>query len=74
MKRFEVSAEIRARILVGAVTFVTLTILEVALSISLFRDLPAPQRGRAPAIRCVGLRRLADGQIGVPYTFFSWCI
>ena len=36
MKRFVVGAEIRSRILVGAVAFVTLTILEVALSISLF--------------------------------------
>ncbi len=36
MTRLAVGAEIRPRILVGAVAFVTLMILEVALSISLF--------------------------------------
>ncbi|HWX29862.1 MAG TPA: hypothetical protein VNZ53_20785 [Steroidobacteraceae bacterium] len=36
MKRLVVGAEIRTRILVGAVAFVTLMILEIALSISLF--------------------------------------
>jgi hypothetical protein len=36
MKHLVVSAEIRTRILVGAVAFATLTILEVALSIGLF--------------------------------------
>jgi len=36
MRRLTVSTEIRARILVGAVAFVTLMILEVALSSSLF--------------------------------------
>jgi len=36
MKRLKVSAEIRSRILVGAVAWVTLTILEIALSIGLF--------------------------------------
>lgn len=36
MMRLAVGAEIRPRILVGAVAFVTLMILEVALSISLF--------------------------------------
>ena len=36
MKRLVVSVEIRTRILVGAVAFVALTILELALSISLF--------------------------------------
>ena len=36
MKRLAVGAEIRTRILVGAVAFVTLMTLEVALSISLF--------------------------------------
>lgn len=36
MKRFEVGAEVRTRILVGTVAFATLTILEVALAISLF--------------------------------------
>ena len=36
MKRFVVGAQIRTRILVGAVAFATLTILEVALSIGLF--------------------------------------
>ena len=36
MKRLMVSAEIRTRILVGAVAFVTLMILELALSVSMF--------------------------------------
>ena len=36
MKRLAVSAEFRTRILVGVVALVTLTILEVALSIGLF--------------------------------------
>jgi hypothetical protein len=36
MRRLAVGAEIRPRILVGAVAFVTLMILEVALSISVF--------------------------------------
>ena len=36
MKRLAVGAEIRTRILVGAVAFVTLMILEVTLSITLF--------------------------------------
>jgi hypothetical protein len=36
MKRLVVGAEIRTRILVGAVAFVTLMILEIALSMSLF--------------------------------------
>jgi hypothetical protein len=36
MRRLSVSAEIRPRILVGAVAFVILMILEIALSISLF--------------------------------------
>lgn len=36
MKRFIVGAEIRTRILVGAIAFVTLITLEVALSIGLF--------------------------------------
>jgi hypothetical protein len=36
MKRLAVSAEIRARIFVGAVALTTLMILELALSISLF--------------------------------------
>ena len=36
MTRLAVGAEIRLRVLVGAVAFVTLMIMEVALSISLF--------------------------------------
>ena len=36
MKRLAISAEIRTRILVGAVAFVTLTVLEVAVSSGLF--------------------------------------
>jgi hypothetical protein len=36
MKRLAVGAEIQTRILVGAVAFVTLMILEVTLSITLF--------------------------------------
>ncbi len=39
MKRLAVSANIRTRILVGAVAFVTLTILEVSFSIGLFHRL-----------------------------------
>ena len=36
MQRLAVAAEIRTRILVGVVAFVTLMVLEVALSVSLF--------------------------------------
>jgi len=36
MRRLAIGIEIRARILVGAVAFLTLTILELALSITLF--------------------------------------
>lgn len=54
MKRLVVGAEIRTRILVGAVAFVTLMILEVALSITLFHksigDYVAGLRSPAGAI------------------------
>ena len=56
MKRLKVSAEIRTRIFVGAVAFVTLTILEIALSISLFH--------RSIAEYLADLRSLA-GMIGL---------
>jgi hypothetical protein len=36
MKRLNVCAEVHARILVGAIAFITLTTLEIVLSISLF--------------------------------------
>ena len=56
MKRLAIGAEIGTRILVGAVAFVTLMILEVALSISLFH--------RSIGEYLAGLRSLA-GAIGL---------
>src|ERR1700694_2744773 len=56
MRRLVVGAEIRTRILVGVVAFVTLMILEVALSISLFHRSIGEYLG--------GLRSLA-GAIGL---------
>ena len=56
MKRLVVSTEVHARILVGAVAFVTLMFLEVALSIGLFRS--------SIGDYFAGLRSLA-GAIGV---------
>ena len=55
MKRLAVGAEIRTRILVGAVAFVTLMLLEVALSITVFH--------RSVAEYLAGLRSPA-GAIG----------
>lgn len=56
MKRLRVGAGVRTRILVGAVAFATLMILEVALSISLFH--------RSIGEYLAGLRSLA-GAIGL---------
>jgi hypothetical protein len=56
MKRLAIGGEIGTRILVGAVAFVTLMILEVALSISLFH--------RSIGEYLAGLRSLA-GAIGL---------
>jgi hypothetical protein len=56
MRRLVVGAEIRTRILVGVVTFVTLMILEAALSIILFHRSIGEYLG--------GLRSLA-GAIGL---------
>jgi len=56
MKRLVVAPEISTRILVGAIAFATLMILEVALSISLFH--------RSIGEYLVGLRTLA-GAIGL---------
>jgi hypothetical protein len=56
MKRLIIAPEIRTRILVGAVAFVTLMTLEVALSISLFH--------RSFSEYLAGLRTLA-GAIGL---------
>jgi len=56
MKRLVVAPQIRTRILVGAVAFVTLMTLEVALSISLFH--------RSISEYLAGLRTLA-GAIGL---------
>ena len=56
MKPLVVGAEIRTRILVGAVAFVTLMILEVALSISLFhRPIGEYLAGLRSAAGAIGL-------------------
>jgi len=56
MKRLAVAAEIRTRTLVGVVAFITLMILEVALSVSLFhRSVGEYLAGLRSAAGAIGL-------------------